>query len=121
MAAEVTKNEAFRATNSRNGLVKLTKFPVFFPVSREFTGGEGFARDCILRHAVSTAEKPSGRSLKGRENPRNSANFALKPDSEKCPARPRNKVRGRSSLEGRCAVRFEEFHQANAMRSQTDQ
>jgi hypothetical protein len=52
LAAEVTKNEALRATNGRNGPAKFTKFPVFFPVSREFRGGEGFARDCILRHAV---------------------------------------------------------------------
>ena len=28
---------------------KMEKFPVFFPVSREFSGEE-LARDCLLRH-----------------------------------------------------------------------
>src|SRR5271167_4318032 len=36
LAAEVAKNEAFRAANGWNGPAKFTKFPVFFPVSREF-------------------------------------------------------------------------------------
>jgi hypothetical protein len=35
LAAEVTKNEAFRATDSHERPGKFTKFPVFFPVSRE--------------------------------------------------------------------------------------
>ena len=34
---------------------KSRKFPVFFPVSREF-GGEELARDCAHRHAVWTVE-----------------------------------------------------------------
>ena len=50
LAAEVTQIEAFTAANGRNEPIDFTKFPVFFPVSREFRGGEGFARDCILRH-----------------------------------------------------------------------
>jgi hypothetical protein len=29
------------------------KFPVFFPVSREFPGGEKFASDCVHRQPVS--------------------------------------------------------------------
>src|ERR1019366_9861713 len=57
LAAEVTQIEAFTAANGRNEPIEFTKFPVFFPVSREFRGGEGFARDCILRQTVSTAEK----------------------------------------------------------------
>jgi hypothetical protein len=36
-----------------------------------------------LRQQVSTAEKRCGFPLKIAENPRNSASFALKPDSEK--------------------------------------
>jgi hypothetical protein len=83
LAAEVTQIEAFTAANGRNEPIEFTKFPVFFPVSREFRGGEGFARDCILRQQVSTAEKPCDFPLKIAENPRNSACFALKPDSEK--------------------------------------
>jgi hypothetical protein len=30
----------------------LTKFPVNFPVSREFGSGDGFVADCILRQFV---------------------------------------------------------------------
>jgi hypothetical protein len=41
LAAEVAKNEAFRATSGRNGPAKFTKFPVFFPVSREFRPEKG--------------------------------------------------------------------------------
>ena len=51
LAAEVTQIEAFTAANGRNEPIEFTKFPVFFPVSREFRGGEGFARDCILRQS----------------------------------------------------------------------
>ena len=41
LAAEVTKNEALMATNGQNGPAKFTKFPVFFPVSREFRPEKG--------------------------------------------------------------------------------
>jgi hypothetical protein len=57
LAEEVAQIQAFTAANGRNEPIEFTKFPVFFPVSREFKGGEGFARDCILRQQVSTAEK----------------------------------------------------------------
>ena len=30
----------------------MDKFPVLFPVSREFGSGDGFVRDCIHHHAV---------------------------------------------------------------------
>jgi len=30
--------------------VDLTKFPVLFPVSREFDSGDGFDLDCVRRH-----------------------------------------------------------------------
>ncbi|MGA3319232.1 MAG: hypothetical protein ABSC64_22705, partial [Candidatus Korobacteraceae bacterium] len=83
LAAELTQIEAFTAANGRNEPIEFTKFPVFFPVSREFRGGEGFARDCILRQQVSTAEKLCSFPLKIAENLRNSACFVLKPDSEK--------------------------------------
>jgi hypothetical protein len=41
LAVEVAQNEAFRATNGRNGPAKFMKFPVFFPVSREFRPEKG--------------------------------------------------------------------------------
>jgi hypothetical protein len=43
------------------------KFPVFFPVSREFSG-ERLARNCILYHSVFSAEKSRRFSPKIREN-----------------------------------------------------
>jgi hypothetical protein len=61
--------------SSRNSL--------YFSLLAGNLGGEGFARDCVLRQQVSTAEKPCGFPLKIAENPRNSACFALKPDSER--------------------------------------
>src|ERR1035441_10427073 len=61
--------------SSRNSL--------YFSLLAGNLGGEGFARDCVLRQQVSTAEKPCGFPLKIAENPRNSASFAPKPDSEK--------------------------------------
>ena len=38
--------------STKSGLPKLAKFPVFFPVSREFGTGERFARACVHRHQV---------------------------------------------------------------------
>jgi hypothetical protein len=44
LAAEVTQIEAFTASNGRNEPIKFTKFPVFFPVSREFRAEKDGAR-----------------------------------------------------------------------------
>jgi hypothetical protein len=37
----------------------LTKFPVNFPVSREFGSGDGFVRDCIHHHKFNNLEPAS--------------------------------------------------------------
>ncbi len=114
------QNEAFRAANDWNGPANSRNSLYFSLLAGNLGAGEGFARDCILRQQVSTAEKLCGFPLKGRENPLNSAYFALKPDSEKVSRQTRKQGVRPFSLEGRCAVRFEDFRQANAMRSQTD-
>jgi|HubBroStandDraft_2_1064218.scaffolds.fasta_scaffold461001_1 hypothetical protein len=50
------QNVQLRRKEVRFSRSKSRKFPVFFPVSREF-GGERLARDCALRQPVLTAEK----------------------------------------------------------------
>src|SRR5260370_37991793 len=42
----------FSAARTTLRAVKIAKFPVLFPVSREFGVGDGFARDWPLRHPV---------------------------------------------------------------------
>src|ERR1700680_2331099 len=103
----------------RDSGLKFRNFPVFFPVSREFSG-EGLAQDCTLRHTVWVAEKPGSIPLRIAGNRRNSVIPSLKPDRRKCPAEHRRQAMERFSLEGPCTVRFPRLHQANAMRSATD-
>src|ERR1700680_2537898 len=100
----------------RDSGLKFRNFPVFFPVSREFSG-EGLAQDCTLRHTVWVAEKPGSIPLRIAGNRRNSVIPSLKPDRRKCPAEPRGQAMERFSLEGPCTVRFPRLHQPNAMRS----
>src|SRR5262245_22817624 len=38
--------------------LNFAKFPVNFPVSREFDGGDGFESDCIHHHAVPQVSGP---------------------------------------------------------------
>ena len=63
------------------------EIPCIFPCCREF-GGERFARDWTLRHAVWTAEKLGYVNLKIAGNSRYSSDFALKQDRRKRPAYP---------------------------------
>src|ERR1700686_5831630 len=73
-----------------------------------------------LRHTVWVAEKFGCLVPKIVQNRRNSSTSALKQDRRKCPAFLLSQAFMRFSLEGRHAVRFQRLHQANAMRSQTD-
>ncbi len=50
----------------------------------------------------------------------NSADLAFEPHRRKWPVERHGLVSWRFSLEGTRAVRFQRLHQANAMRSQTD-
>jgi hypothetical protein len=54
------------------------------------------------------------------KNRRNSVIPSLKPDRRKCPAERHRQAMERLSLEGPCTVQFPRLHQANAMRSATD-
>ena len=54
------------------------------------------------------------------ENRRNSAGLAFKPHRRKCRVEARGQVFWRFSLEATRTVRFQRLHQANAMRSRTD-
>jgi hypothetical protein len=61
---------------------RMPKFPVFFPVSREFSGEE-LARDCRLRHAVCNAEKSQRYSSVNREKSPQLRRFCSQNGSER--------------------------------------
>jgi hypothetical protein len=44
----------------------FVKFPVFFPVSREFGSGDGFDLDCVRHHAVPSISDPRDFARKAR-------------------------------------------------------
>jgi hypothetical protein len=58
------------------------KFPVKFPVSREFAR-EKLAPDCLLRHTVWSGRNPLVFPSKSREIPANSPGFIVKPGQRK--------------------------------------
>jgi len=62
--------------------MRLQRNSLYFSLLAGNSSGEGFARDCILRHLVPSAEKPCAMALNIGDNNRNSAYFALNPDSE---------------------------------------
>jgi hypothetical protein len=54
---------AFRATEAPIG-PNFAKFPVIFPVSREYPARDGFARDCLLSQPVLVSRHSPVESLK---------------------------------------------------------
>jgi hypothetical protein len=67
-------------------IAKTDKFPVFFPVSREF-GGEGLAPDCMHATQSEVQRNPPRFHRKLQETGRNASTVALKPNWRKCTAR----------------------------------
>src|ERR1039458_1675754 len=82
-------------------------------------GYRGF-ESLSLRHAVCTAEKTARNSCEIARIGRNCANLSRKADRRKCPAQSCRQAFAPFSLGGIRAVRFQGLHQANALRSQTD-
>src|ERR1039457_5885174 len=79
-------------------------------------GRERLAPDCLLRHAVCSAEKPACNSWEIARIGRNCASLSRKADRRKCPAQYPTQALQPFSPEGIRAVRFQRLHQANAMR-----
>ena len=75
-------------------------------------GGERLAPDCLIRHAVWDAEKLGSIFLKTAGNPRNSPTLGLKPDRRKCPSELGRHALPPFSLQGTCAVRFQQLRRA---------